>query len=115
NIFDFFLGGYGNDFINSFVPFYGYDFIGLSGDSFTKGLLEFDYEFMDKNHVILSANYANVENGLFVNGDWFTIPDYSGYALGYSLETFIGPLEVKYSISPELKQSQWYFSLGFWF
>lgn len=115
NIFDFFLGGYGNDFINSFVPFYGYDFIGLSGDSFTKGLLEFDYEFMDKNHVIMSANYANVENGLFVNGDWFTIPDYSGYALGYSLETFIGPLEVKYSISPELKQSQWYFSLGFWF
>ncbi len=115
NIFDFFLGGYGNDFINTFIPFYGYDYIGLSGDSFSKGLVEFDYEFMDKNHVILSANYANIENGLFVNGDWFTIPDYSGYALGYSLETFIGPLEVKYTISPELKQNQWYFSLGFWF
>ncbi|MEG9327651.1 patatin-like phospholipase family protein [Salinimicrobium catena] len=115
NIFDFFLGGYGNDFINTFIPFYGYDFIGLSGDSFTKGLIELDYEFLDKNHLILSANYANVENGLFLNGDWFTIPDYSGYALGYSLDTFIGPLEVKYSISPELKESQWYFSLGFWF
>ena len=115
NIFDFFLGGYGNDFINTFIPFYGYEFIGLSGDSFTKGLIEFDYEFMRKNHLIFSANYANVENGLFVGGDWLTFPDYSGYALGYSLDTFFGPLEVKYSISPELKESLWYFSLGFWF
>ncbi len=115
NIFDFFLGGYGNNFINNFIPFFGYDFIGLSGDSFTKGLIELDYEFLQKNHLIFSANYANVENGLFVNGNWFSSPDYSGYALGYSLDTFIGPIEVKYAISPELKESQWYFSVGFWF
>lgn len=115
NIFDFFLGGYGNDFINTFVPFYGYDFIGLSGDSFAKGLIEFDYEIMNKSHLILSANYANVENGLFTGGGWFTIPDYSGYAFGYGLDTFMGPIEVKYSISPELKKGQWYFSVGFWF
>lgn len=115
NIFDFFLGGYGNDFINNFIPFYGYDFINLSGDSFTKGLVELDYEFLQKNHLVLSANYANVENGLFVNGEWFSLPDYSGYALGYARETFIGPIEVKYAMSPELKESQWYFSIGFWF
>lgn len=115
NIFDFFLGGYGNDFINNFIPFYGYSFIGLSGDSFTKALVELDYEFLDKNHLIFSANFANVENELFMNGEWLSMPNYSGYALGYSMDTFIGPLEVKYSISPELKQSQWYVSVGFWF
>lgn len=115
NIFDFFLGGYGNDLINNFVPFYGYDFIGLSADSFMKGLVELDYLFADKNHFIVSANYANVDNGLFVNGEWFGVPEYSGYAVGYGLETFIGPIEVKYSISPELKESQWFFSVGFWF
>ena len=115
NIFDFFLGGYGNDFINNFTSLYGYEFISLSGDSFIKGLLELDYRFLQKNHLILSANFANVENELFEGGDWLEWPEYSGYAIGYGLETFLGPVEVKYSISPERKQSQWYFSLGFWF
>ena len=115
NIFDFFLGGYGNDFINTFISFYGYEFISLSGDSFAKGLLELDYSFLDKNHLILSANFANVENELFEGGGWFKWPRYSGYALGYGLETFLGPVEVKYSYSPERQVSQWYFSVGFWF
>ena len=115
NIFDFFLGGYGNDFINTFVPFYGYEFISLSGDSFIKGLLELDYTFLEKNHLVLGANFANVENKLLEGGDWLSWPRYSGYAIGYGLETFLGPVEVKYSISPERQQSQWYFSVGFWF
>jgi NTE family protein len=115
NIFDFFLGGYGNDFINNFTPFYGYPYIGISGDSYIKGLLEVDYRFLRNSHFILSANFANVQNELFETGEWLTWPDYTGYAVGYSLETFLGPVEVKYSISPELKESQWYFSLGFWF
>ena len=115
NIFDFFLGGYGNDFINNFISFYGYEFISLSGDSFAKGLLELDYRFIEKNHLILSANFANVENELFEGGEWLKWPRYSGYALGYGLETFLGPVEVKYSYSPERQVSQWYFSVGFWF
>ena len=115
NTLDFFLGGYGNDFINNFVPFYGYDFISISGDSFIKGLVEIDYEIFNKNHITASANFANVENNLFSNGNWFSNPEYSGYALGYGLETLLGPLEVKYSFSPEIKSSHWFFSLGFWF
>jgi NTE family protein len=115
NIFDFFLGGYGNNFINNFISFYGYEYIGLSGDSFAKGLLELDYQFLEKNHLILSANFVNVENELFEGGGWLKWPEYSGYAIGYGLETFLGPIEVKYSISPERKESEWFFSLGFWF
>ena len=115
NIFDFFLGGYGNDFINNFTSLYGYEFISLSGDSYAKGLLELDYSFLENSHLILSANIANVENELFEGGDWLKWPQYSGYAIGYGLETFLGPVEVKYSISPERQESQWYFSVGFWF
>ena len=115
NIFDFFLGGYGNELINNFVPFYGYDFISLSGDSYIKGLLEVDYEFLPKNHLMLSGNFANVQNELYDSGRWFSWPSYTGYALGYGMETFFGPVEVKYSISPEVQESQWFFSIGFWF
>ncbi len=115
NSLDFFLGGYGNNLINNFVPFYGYDFISLSGDSYIKSLIELDYELFRKNHIVLSANFANVENQLYSSGNWLSMPDYTGYALGYGLETIVGPLEVKYSWSPELKDSVWFFSLGFWF
>ncbi|WP_316928138.1 hypothetical protein [Gillisia marina] len=115
NSLDFFLGGYGNDFINNFIPFYGYDFISISGDSYIKGMLELDYEIFRKNHITLSANFANVENELYTTGNWFSTPDYTGYALGYGIETFLGPVEVKYSYSPEIKQNEWFISFGFWF
>ena len=115
NSLHFFLGGYGNDFINNIFPFYGYDFLELSGDSYVKGMIEVDYEIFRKNHIIASANYANIEDNLYSTGNWISSPDYSGYALGYALETFMGPMEVKYSYSPETRNSHWFFSLGFWF
>lgn len=115
NTLDFFLGGYGNNLINNFVPFFGYDFIGISGDSYIKSLFELDYEIFRKHHVIGSANIANVGNQLYSSGEWFSSPNFSGYALGYGIDTFFGPLEVKYSWSPEIKSSEWFFSLGFWF
>jgi NTE family protein len=115
NSLDFFLGGYGNNFINNFIPFYGYDFISISGETYIKGVLELDYELFKKNHITLSANFANVENELYSSGNWFSTPDYTGYALGYGLETFMGPVEVKYSYSPEINQNEWFISVGFWF
>lgn len=111
---DFALGGYGNNFINNFISFYGYDYITLTGDSFVKGTLNLDFEIFKKNHITFAANYANVGYGLFESGDWFSSP-YTGYALGYGLETFLGPLEAKYTYSPELGESIWLFNLGFWF
>ncbi|WP_340077096.1 patatin-like phospholipase family protein [Leptobacterium sp. I13] len=113
--FDFILGGYGNDFINNFIPFYGYDFISFGGNSYVKATLNVDYEFIEKNHFNVTVNYANAADDIFNNKEWITAPDFSGYALGYGLETFIGPVEVKYSWSPETKKSQWFFNLGFWF
>ena len=112
---NFALGGYGNNFINNFIPFFGYDYISLAGNSFVKGTINLDYHFIKKNHIIMSANFANIEDDIFETGEWFSAPDYSGYALGYSLETFLGPIEARYSWSPETKQGKWFFNLGFWF
>jgi hypothetical protein len=41
-------------------------------------------------------------------------PKYSGYAVGYGLETIIGPIEIKYS-SPENAKGYTWFSIGFCF
>lgn len=112
---DFVLGGFGYNLINNFVSFYGYDYLSLPGNSFVKGLVTLDYEIFKKNHIIFAANYANVEDNIFETGEWITSPDFSGYAIGYSLETFLGPIEGKYSWSPEANQGYWFFNLGFWF
>ena len=112
---DFFLGGYGNTYVNSIVPFLGYDFLSLTGDGYLKAAIHLDYAFYKKHHLTFSANYANVDHNLFSSGEWLSGPAYSGYALGYGFDTFLGPLQLKYALSPELLRSEWYISLGFWF
>ncbi|WP_411766401.1 patatin-like phospholipase family protein [Winogradskyella sp. A3E31] len=115
NFLDFALGGYGNNFINNFSSFYGYDYIELTGNSFVKGIVTVDYELFKKHHILLAANYSNIEDNIFDTGEWFTTPDYSGYAVGYSFETFLGPLEAKYTWSPDTGNGYWFFNVGFWF
>lgn len=112
---DFALGGYGNNFINNFIPFLGYDFVSLTGNSFVKASALVDYEIFKKHHITLEGNWSNIEDDIFETGEWFTLPDYRGYALGYGVETFLGPIQIKYSYSPEQKESTWFFNIGFWF
>ena len=112
---DFVLGGYGNDLINNFVPFVGYDFLSLPGNSYVKAYGRLDLEFVKKHHLMFTANIANVEDDLFRTGEWFTLPDFSGYAMSYGWESFIGPVQVMYSWSPELNDGNIFFSLGYWF
>ena len=113
--FDFVLGGYGYNTINNFRHFYGYDFLSLAGDSYIKSTITVDYEFLKKNHINLSANYANIEDNLFESTKWISAPQYSGYAFGYGLETIIGPIELKYTWSPETGKGLVWFNIGFWF
>ncbi|MCB0381801.1 MAG: patatin-like phospholipase family protein [Psychroserpens sp.] len=115
NTLDFALGGYGNNFINNFIPFYGYDFISLSGNSYVKTSFTADYEIFKKHHITLEGNWANVDNEIFETGEWFTLPDYRGYAVGYGLDTFLGPVEAKFTYSPEQRKGIWFFNIGFWF
>ena len=112
---DFFLGGYGNKKINNIVPFYGYDFISIAGDGYVKAGLSLDYEFAKKNHFNLGVQLANVGYNLFPSEEWLTSPDFTGYALGYGMDTFLGPLELKYTYSPEVNVGEWFIAIGFQF
>lgn len=113
--FNFVLGGYGFIPLNNFKPFYGYDFLSIAGNSYLKSSATIDYEIFKKNHLNFSANYANIEDNYFNSLDWISLPKYSGYAIGYGLESIIGPLEIKYSWSPETTKGFTWFSIGFWF
>ncbi|MBT8273479.1 MAG: patatin, partial [Bacteroidia bacterium] len=77
--------------------------------------IQLDYEWFKKHHIIAAANYSNIGEDIFEDAEWITSPDFSGYAIGYSIETFLGPVEGKYTWSPETKEGFWFFNLGFWF
>ncbi len=115
NSFDFLVGGYGYKQLNNIIPFYGFEALSLRGDTYLKSAIILDYEIFKKNHINLSANIANVGDGLFDSGEWIDRIDYSSVALGYGLETFLGPVEVKYSFSPDRDEGEWYVSVGFRF
>lgn len=113
--FNFVLGGYGFNPLNNFKYLYGYDYLSVAANSYIKSTGTIDYEFLKKNHVNFSANFANIGDRIFESVDWISIPKYSGYAVGYGLETVIGPIEIKYSWSPEQPKGFTWFSIGFLF
>ena len=114
NIFDFYLGDYNQNYINTFVSLYGYEFAALSNNSFVKSQFDFRYRVGERHYFSVIANYARLEENVFENIDLFNNIK-SGYALGYSYDSFLGPIELKYSWSPDTKKSHWLFNLGFWF
>jgi len=111
--FDFLLGGYNKNFVNNFVPFYGYEINALSEQTFLKSEFEFRFGLPKEQYLHVIANYARVENSVLNGGELFNGTK-SGYALGYSINTLIGPVSLKYSWSPDTKKNFWYFNLGFW-
>jgi len=113
-MFQFYLGGYNKNYINTFVSLYGYDFAELTDDTFLKTEFNFRYRFTDNHYAEFIANYARLEPNVFKNLEIFKNIK-SGYAVGYSYNTFIGPIEIKYSWSPDNNESYWLFNLGFWF
>ena len=112
---DFSLGGYGFKEMNNIIPFIGYTAIALRGNTYLKSMLTVDYEFIKRNHFNFSVNIANVGDDLFKNGNWVNEINHTGLSLGYGLETLLGPMEIKYSYSPETKEDHWYVALGYRF
>tara|TARA_B110001469_G_scaffold60338_1_gene57893 strand:+ start:1816 stop:4014 length:2199 start_codon:yes stop_codon:yes gene_type:complete len=114
NVFDFYLGGYNQNYINTFVSMYGYEFAELAGRSFLKSEFVLRYQFLEKNYLSFIANYARLDDNVLKDVSIFKEMK-SGYALGYSFDSFVGPLELKFSWSPETKTSAILFNLGYWF
>ncbi len=112
---DFFMGGYGFKRINNIIPLLGYEALSLRGNTYLRSEMTIDYELFSKNHLNATVNISKIGDDLFTEGRWIDGIDHSGFALGYGLETFLGPIEVKYSYSPELDASEWFVSAGFRF
>ncbi len=114
DIHDYHLGGNNENFINTFVPFYGYDVGELNESAFLKSALTIRYELFKKNFISFTGNYARLNEDLWNGGRIFE-DTRSGYAIGYGLKSIIGPIELVYSWNPDNKNNYWRVNVGFWF
>ena len=112
---DFFLGGYGFKEINNILPFYGYEALSLRGNTYLKVSYTLDYEVVKNHHISLFTNIANVDDALFESDQWLKRIPHSGVGVGYGMDTFLGPLELKYAYSPEREVGELYVRVGFIF
>ncbi len=116
NVFNFSLGNYGyREFLN-LKPFYGYDIYQRFDNSYLKTLGTIQFEFYKKNFLNVSYNLGIIGNDIFsATKNWITKPNMTGIAIGYGLDSFLGPIEFKYSWSPEIKQNFLWFNVGYTF
>ncbi len=112
--FDFSLGGYNENNIHNFISFHGYDFADLSDASYLKVATTLRYELLSKSYISLTANAAGVNKEFFSQGS--VLDDLkSGFSAGLGINSIIGPIEVKYALTPDNNKKYWYFNVGFWF
>ncbi|MDH3323128.1 MAG: BamA/TamA family outer membrane protein, partial [Flavobacteriaceae bacterium] len=111
---DYHLGGINENYINTFTPFYGYDVAELNESAFLRSTLTMRYQVFKNNFVSFTANYGRLNEDLWNKGKIFE-DTRSGYAVGYGLNSIIGPLELMYSWNPDNNKEYWHLNLGFWF
>ena len=108
------LGGDYDNLNSTFVPLYGYDFAALTDVSYVHSSLDMFYEFKKNNYFTLGVQAARATDDLINGGDLFDNTKY-GFALGLSAKTFVGPIGIKYTRSPQNNTGYWYFNLGYSF
>ena len=111
--FEFSLGGYFKQKVNNFEWFYGYKPREIIGEHVIKSDLDIQYKLLKNHYITLHGNIANVSNE--IKDLLFTRISHQGVGVGYGIRTLFGPARFIYSYSPSKKESEIYFSLGFWF
>ena len=112
---NFFFGGYNKNAFHNYTPFLGYDFLSFGAKNYQKAEVTLDIDTFKKQHILLQANVANAGEDFYKTVDWWKHIDYTGYSVGYGIDSFLGPVELRCTYSPEVKKAVWLFNIGFWF
>ncbi len=112
-IFNNILGGMNKQNMLYFQPFIGYNYASI----FTKNVIKIagsiQIEIFKNNYISLIANAANAEDEIDLLR--FFKYKYSGIGINYGFDSPIGPINLNYGYSSQLKENLVNFSLGYWF
>jgi len=111
---NFFIGGYGENYLPQFTPFFGYEIGELSANSYLLSAAKIQVEIFKDNYVSFTKNIANIRHDLYKGHNVLKSTN-DGYGIGYGVNSFLGPIEVHYSWSPDNNNKIFYINLGFWF
>ncbi len=118
NIPSFFLSYTGGidqtDYFDIQVPFVGLERMEVSSTNSFAFRCDFQYELFRNNYLILKANVGklteDIRGSSIKRGEWI-----NGFALTYSYNSLIGPMEFSLMYSGKKKKLLNYISLGYWF
>lgn len=115
-VFNYFVGGNNENYINNFIPFYGYDIAAKSHTDFLKIAATLRYELFKDNYISFTGNSAvGVEKKISIINEDPIVEEMTGFAIGYGMKSIIGPIELKHTWTPDNNFSYWHFNIGFWF
>lgn len=108
-----FFGGFQKTYVESYLPFPGYDFMELDGHTAIFPSLKLRYNFLKNNYIFLKGNLLSLDLNLDKGIDENEL--YSGFHIGYSYYSPFGPITL--SMAKAFPRNKYVFdiSIGFWF
>ena len=94
------------------IPFLGINHVGVFENSLLVGRLELRQRAGRKHYFSLVGNYAMQDDSFF---DIFGRKGIWGGGVGYSRDSYLGPIDLMFSLSDWNKKLEFYFNLGFYF
>lgn len=94
------------------LPFLGIHHVEVFDNSLLVGRVEFRQRAGRKHYLSFVGNYALRDNNFF---DLFGRKGIWGGGVGYSRDSYLGPVDLMFSLSDWCKKLEFYFNLGFYF
>ncbi len=107
------FGGFQKTYIESYLPFPGYDFMQIEGHTALFPSINLRYNFWDHHYFCLKTNFLSIDLNLdksFDDNDF-----YYGAVLSYSYNSPFGPISLSMAKAFPLNKYVFDLSLGFWF
>ena len=111
--YKFVLGGMGQNYIDNMVPFAGMRYTSYFEDNTIIARLKIRWNFFGKHNIFVIGN-AGTFNDIF-ESMFSDSKLYYGGAIGYSLESLIGPIELSWAASNQGPYGTGFLNIGYWF
>lgn len=99
-------------YVDQQLPFLGIQHLEIFDNSLVVANIMLRYNLGRNHYISLSGNYAKQDANFF---DVFGGDDIIGGGVGYSYDSFVGPIDVTFSLSDWSKKLGFYFNLGYYF
>jgi NTE family protein len=107
------FGGFQKTYIESYLPFPGYDFMQIEGHTAIFPSFDLRYSFWNHHYFCLKTNFLSIDldldKGIDKNDFYF------GAVLSYSYSSPFGPISLSMAKAYPLNKYVFDLSLGFWF